>query len=144
MPSTVTGSPGGVPALDDGPVEALGGGLQPRQREAALGAAQHHTVRRDEPRVHDMSDMADIIVVRAVVYEDPEADADLVRGEADALGRVHRREHVLDECRELGPEGVDLRTCRAQHGVAEQGEGPDAPAGARDGALSHGGKGTVL
>ncbi|GGQ93275.1 hypothetical protein Saso_14680 [Streptomyces asoensis] len=31
-----------------------------------------------------------------------------------------------------------------QDGVTEQGEGPDAPVGARDGAVSHGGKGTVL
>ncbi|GGN51763.1 hypothetical protein GCM10011579_007970 [Streptomyces albiflavescens] len=91
-----------------------------------------------------MSHVADLLVVGAVVHEDPERLADLVGREADALRGVHRREHVLDELPELGAEPGDFFTRCVQDGVAEQGEGPDAPVGARDGAVSHGGKGTVL
>ncbi|GAB7102680.1 hypothetical protein JCM4814A_09940 [Streptomyces phaeofaciens JCM 4814] len=91
-----------------------------------------------------MAHMADVLVVGAVVDEDPQRLADLVGGEADTLGGVHRGEQVLDEAGEAGAEVGDLAAGFPQDGVTEQSEGPDVPVGARDGAVSHGGKGTVI
>ncbi|GLW49877.1 hypothetical protein Stsp02_55380 [Streptomyces sp. NBRC 14336] len=84
-----------------------------------------------------------VLVVGTVVDEHPERLADLVGREAHALGRVHRREHVLDERRQFGAEVRDLPGGGVQNRVAVQGEGPDTPVGAGDRAVSHGRKTTA-
>lgn len=133
---------GGDP-LDDRAVETDRARLQAGQRQAALGAAELVPVGRHQARVDDVPDVAHVLVVGAVVHEHPLPDADLVRGEADALGGVHRREHVLDEPVEGRAESGDLRALRVEHRVAQQAHGADEAGGTGDGALSHGRKGTT-
>jgi hypothetical protein len=48
----------------------------------------------------------DALVVRAVVDEQPQVEADLVRGQADAVRRGHRLEHVVDERAQRVVEGL--------------------------------------
>ena len=130
--------------LDHRVVVPLGARLKARQGQTALRAPDDHAVRLDQPRVHHMAEMADVLVVGAVVDEDPQGLPHLVRREAHALRGVHRREQVLHEIREFRSECGDLRTGCVQDGVAEQGEGPDSPTGARNGAVAHGRKGTAI
>ena len=100
--------PGHREALDHRVVVALRPRLQARQGQTALRAAHHDPVRLDQPRVHHMAQVADVVVVRAVVDEHPQGLADLVGRQADALRRVHRREHVLDERGQFGAEVGDV------------------------------------
>ncbi|GHB13497.1 hypothetical protein GCM10010346_41360 [Streptomyces chryseus] len=89
-----------------------------------------------------MTDMPDILVVRTVVDEDAQRYADLVGREADSLGGVHRREHVLDEADERGTEVAHRPTGRVQRRVTEQCHGSYEPGTAGNRAVSHGGKRT--
>ncbi|GAA4956118.1 hypothetical protein GCM10023238_23470 [Streptomyces heliomycini] len=131
-------------ALDDRVVVPLRPRLQAGQGQTALRAAHHHPVRLDRLRVHHVAQVADVLVVRAVVDEHPERHADLVGGQAHAPRRVHRGEQVVHQADEFRAEVGDLPAGRVQRRVAEQGEGPHTSVDAGDGAVSHGGKSTVL
>jgi len=130
-------------ALNHGLVESLGACLQAREGQAALRAAQHEAGRLDQAGVDHVPYVTDVLVVGAVVDKNPQGAADLVRGEAHALGRVHRREHVLDERGEFGVEVCYFRAGGVENRVTEQCQRADAASRTRDGALSHGRKGTV-
>ncbi|GGT98793.1 hypothetical protein GCM10010244_25540 [Streptomyces coeruleorubidus] len=90
-----------------------------------------------------MAEVPEVLVVGAVVDEDPQRLADLVGGEADALGGVHGCEQVLHEAGQFGAEIGDLRAGCVQERVSVQGEGSHVAVGAGDGAVSHGGKSKV-
>ena len=63
-----------------------------------------------------------------VHHGDPARDADLIRGQADALGGAHRLEQVVDQPPDLVVHGCHRRRALAQHGGAEEVEVPDGHA----------------
>ena len=129
-PSTTAWSKRGVPASRPGSER------QPSGPRTVIPSASTSL------RVDEVAEMADVLVVGAVVDEHPQRDADLVGGEPDALRRVHRGEHVLDQPGERGPEVGDVLAGGVEHRVAEQAHGADESGTAGDGAVSHGRKGT--
>ena len=72
--------------------------------------------------------MPDTLVVRAVVDEQPQIDADLVRRETGSVGRVHRQEHVVDERGEIGPELGHVPARLVQDLLADLGDPSHRPA----------------
>ena len=60
----------------------------------------------------------DAILILVVEDEEPAQDADLGRGEPDALGVVHDADHPLGQPRELLVERLDLVGAHPQHRVA--------------------------
>lgn len=125
-------------ALDDRTVEPRGGRFEAGQREAALRAAYGDAVGLDQSGVDEVPEVTDVVVVRAVVDEHPQWNADLVGREADALGRVHGGVHVLDEPGERGAEVGDGFTGPVQHRITEQAHGTNQSGTAGDRAVSHG------
>ena len=68
--------------------------------------------------------MAEIVL--NVVSEDPQADADLRRGEPGTRRVKHRLGEILDQLAELGVEITDRLGRGAQHRVAEKADRLDA------------------
>jgi hypothetical protein len=93
-----------IDADDPGPVRAGALGERTRQRQTAFLAFVQLAVpalRELDHRVADDALDAVAVLVGAVEDEQLEVDADLVRGQADALGGVHRRDHVRDQLVQL-------------------------------------------
>jgi hypothetical protein len=131
-----------VLALDDGQVRARSGGLQTRQGQTALGAADGDAVGAHQARVDDVAAVTAVLVVGAVVDEHPQRHADLAGGQADAVRRVHRREQVLDQPGQRPVGGGDRTAGRVQDRVAVHPKGVYAAGSTRNGPASHGRKPT--
>ena len=131
-----------VDAGDPRVVGAAALGERARQREAALvgdvelavgtvGEAEHGVA-------HDARD-ALVVGVGAVEDEDLQVLADLVRGEADALGGVHRGDHVGHEGGEVVVELGDVPQLVVHDRRSPAGDGADgATGGQRAGLVGRG------
>jgi hypothetical protein len=130
-----TGEEAGAGHLHRRPVQVDAGGLGPAgapgrelftgHREAALPVVvrvRHglRAARGLQHRVHhDAAPALTDLVIRAVVDEQPQVHADLVRRQSHAVGRGHGVEHVLDQSPQLVVEQADRSGGGAQHGIPD-------------------------
>ena len=112
-------------------------------REAALDllvrvGVAHDRLGRREVRVEDDPPRRDAVVVRQLPREDPQADADLRGGEADAPRGVHRLEHVGDELADLVVDDLDGPGTLVEDGFPGDDDGTDGhgPDSSRGGAAA--------
>ncbi len=115
-----------VLAGDLGVVGAGQRGVRRRDGQAALvGVVEDPALRGqlDQPGVADDAHVPHALVVGAVVDEDLQVDADLVGGQAHALGGALAGEHVVDELRQRVVELGDVLALLVEHGVADHGDG---------------------
>ena len=109
----VDGVPRGVEAVERHLDRALDRHPDRPEREAALLVDLGLLAPNREHRIDD-----DAILVLVAEDEEPAQDADLGRGETDALGVVHDADHPLRQPRELLVERLDLVGAHPQHRVA--------------------------
>ncbi len=128
--------------LDLGPVRPGAGDEPARVGETALVAV----VELPTPafgQVHDrVADHALVplaVVVRAVEDEDREVHADLARGQPDAVGGVHRGDHVGGQGAQLVVEAVDQALAAVHDLLAPPRDGADGASRGQHGVVGGGG-----
>jgi hypothetical protein len=89
-----------------------------RHRQAAFFALVDRSRGRHHGRVDHVPHVPHAVGVGAVVDKDRELDPDLRGSQANAVGYIHRGEHVVDQLAERVIEGLDRSADGFEHRVA--------------------------